>query len=87
MSRARCRPANGPISTGVEKYSTEVVLQGFNRQLTMLDARGRRRVAAAKVPKRQGGADFGSSGAPRARQPATAGAGGKRGDMDDEIPF
>ena len=25
---------------GVEKYSTEVVLQGFNSALTMLDARG-----------------------------------------------
>src|SRR6202012_1143768 len=25
---------------GVEKYSTEVVLQGFNSQLTMLDSRG-----------------------------------------------
>jgi hypothetical protein len=34
-----------------------------------------------------GGSDFGASGtAPRARQPATAGAGGKRG-LDDDIPF
>jgi single-strand DNA-binding protein len=67
---------------GVERYSTEVVLQGFNSQLTMLDRAG------------GGGGDFGSdegsdfgSSSPRARQPAAVGAGGKRGDMDDEIPF
>jgi hypothetical protein len=30
---------------------------------------------------------FGSQGATPARKPAMAGAGGKRGDMDDEIPF
>jgi hypothetical protein len=34
-----------------------------------------------------GGSDFGSSSpAPRSRQPATAGAGGKR-DLNDDIPF
>src|ERR1700741_1558840 len=66
---------------GVERYSTEVVLQGFNSQLTMLDRGGGGR-------ERGGDDDSGpSSPAPRARQPATAGAGGKRGDMDDEIPF
>src|ERR687895_763715 len=61
---------------GVEKYSTEVVLQGFNSVLTMLDSRAG-----------GGGDDFGSSSpAPRSRQPATAGAGGKR-DLNDDIPF
>jgi single-strand DNA-binding protein len=65
---------------GVEKYSTEVVLQGFNSQLTMLDSRA------------GGGSEisddnFGSQGAMPARKPAMAGAGGKRGDLDDEIPF
>jgi single-strand DNA-binding protein len=67
---------------GHERYSTEVVLQGFNSQLTMLDTRS------------GGGAsdDFGASGpsagssAMRERKPALAGA-GKSGDMDDEIPF
>jgi single-strand DNA-binding protein len=65
---------------GHERYSTEVVLQGFNSQLTMLDTRGG---ASA-----DSGDDFGSSGpsAPRERKPALAGA-GKSGDMDDEIPF
>jgi len=67
---------------GVEKYSTEVVLQGFNSALTMLDRAG------------GGSGDFGGgndndfgASRPAARQPAMAGGGGKRGDLDDEIPF
>jgi single-strand DNA-binding protein len=65
---------------GHEKYSTEVVLQGFNSQLTMLDGRGGGGGASADS------GDFGSSSpsVPRERRPAMAGA---RGDMDDEIPF
>jgi single-strand DNA-binding protein len=68
---------------GVERYSTEVVLQGFNSQLTMLDRAG----GGGGEIGSDDGSEFGSSGpAPRARQPATAGVGGKR-NMDDEIPF
>jgi single-strand DNA-binding protein len=74
--------------SGQEKYSTEVVLQGFNSQLTMLDRAGERSSGDL------GGSDtdFGSSGpSTRERQPAMAGgagaAAGKRSDMDDEIPF
>jgi len=67
---------------GNEKYSTEVVLQGFNSQLTMLD-----RAGGGDDFGSESGSDFGSSSpAPRSRQPATAGAGGKR-DLDDDIPF
>jgi single-strand DNA-binding protein len=67
---------------GVERYSTEIVLQNFNSQLTMLD-----RAGGGGGDFDTGSSDFGSSTpAPRARQPATAGAGGRR-DMDDEIPF
>ena len=67
---------------GHERYSTEVVLQGFNSQLTMLDTRGGGGASA------DSGDDFGASGpgAARERKPAMAGA-GKRDDMDDEIPF
>src|SRR5687767_8127244 len=64
----------------IERYSTEVVLQGFNSQLTMLDRAGG---GGAMEPTD----DFGSQGASQRRQPAIAGAGGRRGDMDDEIPF
>ena len=66
---------------GVEKYSTEVVLQGFNSALTMLD-----RAGGGGSDAGNDNGDFGSRGPARERQPAMAGA-GKRGDLDDEIPF
>jgi single-strand DNA-binding protein len=67
---------------GAEKYSTEVVLQGFNSVLTMLDGRG----GGASGDDYGGGGDsFASSSR---RQPAMAGGGGSMRDvMDDEIPF
>jgi single-strand DNA-binding protein len=65
---------------GVEKYSTEVVLQGFNSVLTMLDTRGGGGGEASD--------EFGAQSPAGARKPAMAAAGGgRRGDMDDEIPF
>ncbi|PDT87852.1 single-stranded DNA-binding protein [Bradyrhizobium sp. Y36] len=71
--------------SGVEKYSTEVVLQGFNSTLTMLDGRG----GGGSFGDEPGG-DFGSSGpvssAPR-RPVAAGGGGGRNNDMDDDIPF
>src|SRR3954470_14458295 len=67
---------------GIEKYSTEVVLQGFNSALTMLDRAGS---GGSSESGNDNSSDFGSS-RPAARQPAMAG-GGKRGDLDDEIPF
>jgi single-strand DNA-binding protein len=72
---------------GVEKYSTEIVLQGFNSNLTMLDKAGDR--GGGDFGSSDNGGDFGSSGpSTREKQPAMAAAGaGKRGDMDDEIPF
>ena len=71
---------------GNDKYSTEVVLQGFNSSLTMLDGRGGG--AGAGGQDSGGNDEFGSSGPTASRKPAMAGAGGgKRDDMDDEIPF
>jgi len=64
---------------GQDRYSTEVVLQGFNSQLTMLD-----RAGGGSGDTSEG--DFGAERATPARRPAMAGA-GKREDMDDEIPF
>jgi single-strand DNA-binding protein len=68
----------------VERYSTEVVLQGFNSSLVMLDGRGGGSSAVAE----DSGSDFSALGGPgpRERKPAMAGA-DKRDDMDDEIPF
>lgn len=63
---------------GADRYSTEIVLQGFNATLTMLDGRqdgGGERSASSERP----GADRpGQSG---------GGAGAGTGGMDDEIPF
>src|SRR5947209_6407678 len=67
---------------GNEKYSTEVVLQGFNSALTMLDRAG----GGGASGDTGSDNDFGAS-RPAARQPAMAGGGAKRGDLDDEIPF
>jgi single-strand DNA-binding protein len=73
---------------GVEKYSTEVVLQGFNSNLTMLDGRSGGGGGSFGSDD-SGGGDFGSggpsSGAPR--RAVAAGAGGRNSDMDDDIPF
>ena len=70
---------------GEDKYSTEVVLQGFNSSLTMLDGRGQG--AGGGAEGGEGGGDFGSPGPTASRKPAMAGGGGRRDDMDDEIPF
>jgi single-strand DNA-binding protein len=71
--------------SGQDKYTTEVVLQGFNSQLVMLDRAGSS--AGAGELGSDDRSDFGSAGPiARERQPAMAGASG-RGDMDDEIPF
>jgi single-strand DNA-binding protein len=76
--------------SGQDKYTTEVVLQGFNSALTMLDTRGGGGSSGGDFGSDDSSGSFGSSGpSTRERQPAmaAAGAGGKRGDMDDEIPF
>jgi single-strand DNA-binding protein len=81
---------------GVEKFSTEVVLQGFNSVMTMLDGAGGRSGGGGYVE--DGGSDFGSSGGSSTgggggqRRVAAGGGGGGGGgggrrDMDDEIPF
>jgi len=73
---------------GQDRYSTEVVLQGFSSQLTMLDrAGGGGSSAGGDFGSDDSGSNFGSSGSRSpARQPAIAGA-GAREDMNDEVPF
>jgi single-strand DNA-binding protein len=85
--------------SGAEKYSTEVVLQGFNGQLTMLDAAGGGRGAAIGMQEGgqadygYGGSDggFGSSDAAPARRSGGKSGGPAKGGfdkaIDDEIPF
>ena len=69
---------------GQERYSTEVVLQQFRGELTMLDSRG-----AGSLSESAAGDDFGQTG-PLDR-PARAQASGKSQsfarDLDDEVPF
>lgn len=66
---------------GRDKYSTEVVLQGFNSTLTMLDGRSG---GGGSFGAESGGGEFGSA-APSQRRPVAAGGG--RDDMNDDIPF
>ena len=61
---------------GVEKYTTEVVLNRFRGELTMLDSRS------------GGGGDFGGGGGSDFGKPTGAdGPAPGGGDLDDEIPF
>jgi single-strand DNA-binding protein len=76
--------------SGQDKYSTEVVLQGFRGELTLLDRAGGSGAGGGGGDfSADDGNDFGSPG-PSRKVAAAAGAGargGGRGDMDDEIPF
>ncbi len=57
--------------SGAEKYTTEVVLQRYRGELTMLDSRGDAPAAEAAEPAR----------------PAQAGPSADGQELDDEIPF
>ncbi len=78
--------------SGQERYTTEVVLQGFNSALTMLDGRPGAEQGGPEWND-QGGGYGGSSGGGRGgfggpsggQQPGGFGSGSR--DMDDEIPF
>ncbi|AYM57212.1 single-stranded DNA-binding protein [Agrobacterium fabrum] len=84
--------------TGNDRYSTEIVLQGFNSTLTMLDGRGE---GGGGGGGRSGGGDFGGgndygSGGGYDQQSSPRGgssrgggqpSGGFSNDMDDDIPF
>lgn len=88
--------------SGQEKFSTEVVLQGFNSVMTMLDGRSGGGGGSSYGGDDNGG-DIGSSdswgsgsgggGGGQRRVAASSGGGGggggggRRNDMDDEIPF
>jgi len=72
--------------SGQDRYSTEVVLQGFRGELTLLDRAGGGGGAGS------GGGDTGADeggefGSPGPTRKVAAAAASPRGDMDDEIPF
>ncbi|WP_299653226.1 single-stranded DNA-binding protein [uncultured Jannaschia sp.] len=75
--------------SGADRYSTEIVLQGFNATLTMLDGRDGPQGGG-------GGGDFGGGYDDRDNGRSGGGSGGGGGggggygggsDLDDEIPF
>ncbi|MBA5776747.1 single-stranded DNA-binding protein [Stappia sp. F7233] len=80
---------------GQERYSTEVVLQGFNSTLTMLDGRGEGGSSAGGQSGDFGsgsggggyGGDYGGGSSGGGRGGQSGGFGGGGGGMDDEIPF
>ncbi|MBB4192569.1 single-strand DNA-binding protein [Rhizobium aethiopicum] len=78
---------------GQDRYSTEVVLQGFNSTLTMLDGRGDGGGASSGFGGGRGGSsnnDYGDDyGAPApSSSPSRGGGGGNFSrDLDDDIPF
>ncbi len=75
--------------SGVEKYSTEVVLQNFNSTLTMLDGRAGGASGGGGYSGDDQGGDFGSSSPAERQAPrrAAVAASGRSSDMDDDIPF
>jgi len=75
---------------GVEKYSTEVVLQRFRGELALLDGRGGGSAVEEDTNgggQIRSGGDFGRT-SPMERRPAPATSGGSRySEIDDDIPF
>jgi len=70
--------------SGVEKYTTEVVLSRFRGELTMLDGRGD---SAGGGDMAMADADTASGSADRPADRPRRAAAAARGDLDDEIPF
>ncbi len=71
--------------SGQDKYSTEVVLQGFRGELTLLDRAGGG--GGGDFASDDSGGEFGSPGPTRRVAAASSGGRSSRTDMDDEIPF
>jgi single-strand DNA-binding protein len=72
--------------SGQDRYSTEVVLQGYGGTLTMLDGPS----GGGQQGNSGGGYDSGNSGGGYGGETNGGGyghGGGGRSDMDDEIPF
>jgi single-strand DNA-binding protein len=71
-------------NSGAERYSTEVVLQNFRGELTMLDGRNG---AAGDSSGFGGGDDFGQSSPMGTGRAASGKSQSFPRDLDDEVPF
>jgi|ERR1700712_1721302 single-strand DNA-binding protein len=71
--------------SGADKYSTEVVLQGFNSNLTMLDGRSEGEGGSTGFSGPRESSGF--SGGGQARRPAANAPAFESGGADDDIPF
>jgi single-strand DNA-binding protein len=70
--------------SGVEKYTTEVVLQRFRGELVLLDSRGAGGEGRDSFPSEERAPSVGRSSPVESKRPALSGGGG---DLDDDIPF
>ena len=75
--------------SGADKYTTEVVLQRFRGELTLLDSRGSGGEARESFPDEGGSRSFNrASGGDRRPALSSGGAAGAgAGPIDDDIPF
>jgi single-strand DNA-binding protein len=72
--------------SGADRYSTEVVLQNFNSNLTMLDGRNEGEGGSTFSGPGAGGG-FSSGGGGGARRPSSNAPAFEPGGSDDDIPF
>ncbi|MGL5137682.1 MAG: single-stranded DNA-binding protein [Beijerinckiaceae bacterium] len=79
--------------TGQDRYTTEIVLQRYRGEMTLLGGRGDGGGGGREMEDRSGGGDFNRT-APTERRPALSSSGGgmssgggRPSDMDDDIPF
>ncbi len=73
--------------SGQDRYSTEVVLNGFDGTLTMLDGRSDSSGGGGNYGGGSGGGGSYGGGSSGGGYGGGAPSGGGGGDMDDEIPF
>ena len=71
--------------SGNDRYSTEVVLQGFNGTLTMLD--GRSGGGGGDYGGGQSGGGYGNQSGGQSGNQSSGGQQSSNNDLDDEIPF
>ncbi|WP_315728818.1 single-stranded DNA-binding protein [Bradyrhizobium sp. SZCCHNS2015] len=66
---------------GVDKYTTEIILQGYHAQLVLLDRAG------SGGPPANDGSDHDFTREPQSGAGGFGGSGNRNADMDDDIPF